>query len=311
MVVKQVVDSDVVVLHSVESYVKTMGINTKNCSPEEALIITTSARDVLYSEISQRTARLVAYVMSSDLAENSTAKGINTALTNHFMDPVFVDILLQYLDKIKSPEENGIIGAYIAKIISSYIEDEMSSKGNKKKSKDDVETTTNETNSDSKNINLESIQHLQKAASMLLQTNKSLVLTRLPNLTDAQAMAVAACISMNNADTISELVKSDLPITADVLNMLEEPSEVIKSVLLMNNESAWGAKISTNQKQFIDSLKRWIYFRLNSIPTQTCYQFLVSVYGNIKVDSNKYWLKIKDCGNQYPNLLEVGKALCN
>lgn len=322
MIVKQIVDSDVVVLHSIESYVKSMGMNTKECSPEEILAVTTSARDILYSEISQRTARLIAYVMSSSLETDTVAQGINTAMTNHFMDPNFVSILMQYLNKVKNPEEDGIIGAYIAKIISKYIEDENSrcskptsstppASDNKKKGgkKDDkVETLPFE--DVPKKPNFEPIQHLQKAASILLEANTGLVITRCPSLTDAQAMAVAACISMNNQDTVPELVKSDLPITADVLNMLDDPSDVIKHVLLMSKDE-YSAKLTQNQKEFLESLKRWIYFRLNAIPTQTAYQFLVSVYGNIKVDCNKYYIKLKDCGNQYPNLLEVAKALCN
>lgn len=319
MIVKQIVDSDAVVLHSVESYVKSMGLNTKECSPEEVLAVTTSARDILYSEIVQRTARLIAYVMSAPETD-TVAQGINMALSNHFMDPNFVAILMQYLNKVKNPEEDGIIGAYIAKIISKYIDAEnarcstktsapTTSASDKKKKKDDKEPVP-VVEEVSKKPNYEPIQHLQKAAAKLLEANTSLVITRCPNLTDAQAMAIAACISMNNQDTVPELIKSDLPITAEVLNMLEDPSDVIKSVLLMNSD-AYSTKLTQNQKEFLESLKRWVYFRLNAIPTQTAYQFLVSVYGNIKVDCNKYFIKIKDCGNQYPNLLEVAKALCN
>ena len=319
MIVKQIVDSDAVVLHSVESYVKSMGLNTKECSPEEVLAVTTSARDILYSEIVQRTARLIAYVMSAPETD-TVAQGINMALSNHFMDPNFVAILMQYLNKVKNPEEDGIIGAYIAKIISKYIDAEnarcstktsapTTSASDKKNKKDDKEVVP-VVEEVSKKPNYEPIQHLQKAATKLLEANTSLVITRLPNLTDAQAMAIAACISMNNQDTVPELIKSDLPITAEVLNMLEDPSDVIKSVLLMKSDE-YSTKLTQNQKEFLESLKRWIYFRLNAIPTQTCYQFLVSVYGNIKIDCNKYYIKIKDCGNQYPNLLEVAKALCN
>ena len=321
MLIKQVIDSDTIVLHSVESYLRSINCETSNLTAEETLALTSSVRDMFYSDISPRAPRLLSYALDQP-DDCDIAKGIINAYDKHLMDPVFVQILVEYLEKTNDMEEKGFIGSYIAKKISKYLDSEMARVKNKKsitkvkpvkKKKNDEEDEIVEDVISEENTkpNVEPIQHLQKAVMQLLKGHTALVLTRVPELTDVQALTVAACVSMNSIETIRELIASDLPITAEVLEMVYDKTPIINAVLTLSSDEYLPNTMTDNQNKFLDSLKRWVYNKLENIPTTTCYGYLVAAYGNISIDSNNYWLKVKECGNQYPHLLQVAKMLCN
>ena len=72
-------------------------------------------------------------------------------------------------------------------------------------------------------------------------------------------------------------------------------------------------KPTANQSAFLESLKRWVFRMLDTIPggTTVGYQYLVGVYGSVKPDVSPYYIQIKDCGGSYPSLLEVAKQIVN
>lgn len=306
MISKQITDSDMIILQSVESYLKTLRTPAIQ-NPQEKLIVTQQARDYLYSDIVQRVPRVAAYIMSADMETDSIAQGLFMALSKHVIDPVFIDILMQYLMKTNSAEENGIVGALLTKILNKHIESKTKPTTVPSSSKKDKDA--DKKSAESEKIDLSDVAHIQQAINALLGNLADIVITRCGNLTKPEATAIAACIAMNNADTIKEIVASDLPITAQLFDVVQDPSSLIKAALLLNKADF--VKLSKNQTAFMESLTRWVYDKLNIIPTQSSYQFLVATYGSIKPDVQNYYIQIKDCGMKYSNLYAVAKQLIN
>ena len=308
---KQITDSDMIILNSVESYLKTLGIPVMQ-NPQEQLMVVQQAKDFMYSDIARRVPRVAAYILSADMETDTVAQGLFFSLSKHLMDPVFVKILMQYLQQMNNGEDNGITGAFMAKVMNRYMEanwkEENTStpKKDKKDKKDKTETTAA-----APVVNdMSAIKHIQEAVHYLLGNMAGLIASRCGNLTQSEAIAIAACIAMNNRDTITEIIKSDLPVTADIFNIVQDPSNLIKNALLLDKSEF--TKLSSNQSAFVDSLKRWVYDKLNQIPTQESFKFLVSVYGSIRpTDTGNRLIQLKDCGMQYSNLLTVAKSLIN
>lgn len=307
MIVKTITDSDMIILQSVESYLRSLGAPITN-NPQEKLIVTQQARDYLYSDIVQRFARVSAYCLAADMETDTIAQGLYLALSNHVMDPVFINILMQYLNRNNNPEENGIVGAMLTKLMNGYLEQkwkkaEQPTKSTKKGEKEEVKTND-------KPEDVSEIQHLSDAIEYLLGDLANTIQSRCGNLTHVEALAIAACIAMNNVTTIHEIISSDLPITAQLFKVVMDPTNLITAALRL--EKTEYPKTTQNQQAFLDSLKRWVYEKLNELPTQTCYQMLVAIYGSVKpTDTGKYLIQIKDCGTQYSNLLVVAKQLIN
>lgn len=294
---KQITDSDMIVLQSVESYLKSLGTPI-NQHPQERLIVTQKARDFLYSDIVQRAPRIAAYLLSTDLETDTVGQGLYFAMSRHVMDPIFVNILMQFLARANNADENGVVGALLTKIMSKHIESKTKQTETKSKKNDKEEL---------QQMDMSDVAHIQKAIDQLLGSLADLVCAKCGNVTHVEATAIAACIAMNNKDSITEIVASDLPITADVFNILSNPGSIIKGALLLEKSEV--TKLTKNQQAFLDSLSRWVFKKLNDISMQQCYQFLVATYGTMKPDVSKYFIYLKDCGNAYPQLREVAKQL--
>ena len=304
MIPTTITDSDMICLQSVESFLRER--NTPlNQSPQERVIVTQQARDWLYSEIVRRFTRVAGYILQADLETDDMAKGLNHSLSKHLLDPVFVNILMSYLAKENQAEANSITGAYLAKVLNKWMEQNLKP-ATPTKGKKDSETATEPTEDP-----LAPVQHLKNAVYALLGNMAKIISVKNADLNEGQSVAIAACLAMNNSSTIHEIIASDFPITADVFDIYADPSNIIKSILLLKKDDL-PAKPSVNQTAFINSLKRWVYDMLNKIPTQSIFQFLVSTYGGMtSVDVSDKFINPKDCGTQYSNLLTVAKQLIN
>lgn len=311
MVPTRITDSDMIILQSVESYLKS--INTPMAqSPHEKIVVAQQARDFLYSDIVQRVPRVAAYILQADMETDTTAQGLNMSLSKHVMDPVFINLLMQFLAKKNDGEENSVTGAYLAKLLNKWLEQNV-----KTPEKIMAPPKEGETVGTVENVNkpqkqdVEPVAHIKWAVEQLLGNLQRLIAVKCNNVTDGQALAIAACVAMNNHETIIEIISSDLPVTADVFDIVADPSNIIKESLLLEKNDI-PAKLSTNQTAFVESLKRWVYKKLNDIPTQTSYQFMVATYGAASgVDVSTKFINPKDCGTQYSNLLTVAKQLIN
>ena len=223
---------------------------------------------------------------------------------------------MQYLSKRNNAEENAITGAYLAKVLNRWLEININKKVDKTPTtptttkKGEKESTSSDVTTKPE-ANLEQVAHIKNALNQLLGNITSIVSTKSPTLTYDQSLAIAACIAMNNGDTIKEIIASDFPVTADIFDIVSDPSNIIKSALLLEKNDLPN-KPTTNQTAFMESLKRWVYNKLNIIPTQTSYQFLVATYGSASsVNVSTKFINPKDCGTMYSNLLTVAKQLIN
>lgn len=315
MINNRICDSDVIILQSVESYLRSMNVPMAQ-NPQERIMVTQQARDYLYSDIVQRVPRVAAYILSTDMEVDTIAQGLNISLSKHVMDPIFINILMQYLSKRNNAEENAITGAYLAKVLNKWLETNINKKVDKTPTtptttkKGEKESTSSDVTTKPE-ANLEQVAHIKNALNQLLGNITSIVSTKSPTLTYDQSLAIAACIAMNNGDTIKEIIASDFPVTADIFDIVSDPSNIIKSALLLEKNDLPN-KPTTNQTAFMESLKRWVYNKLNIIPTQTSYQFLVATYGSASsVNVSTKFINPKDCGTMYSNLLTVAKQLIN
>lgn len=307
MMTVEFLDSDRIVLHTVESYLRSLGTPMTNLSPEQHLALVQSARDYLYSNIVQRVPAIAEKILGADLDMNDKARALYLALSEHCMDPVFVNILMQYLNTIQDPKSKLVTGALLVKIASKYIADHTTVATTTSKDKKDKKATAEETTTPTTK-ELEKINHLQDAITQLLGTVANMITNRTPNVTYPEALALAAAIATNDENTIKEIIASNLPITADIFNILADPTNLIKAALLLEKKDY--PKLENNQMEFINSLQRWVFNHLNSIQCPMAYNFLLSVYGP-KPDTNKYIVNVKDCGTDYTNLLQVVKFLAN
>ena len=301
-------ESDQIVLNSVESYLKSVGTPTPS-SPQEKLFVMQQARDYLYSEIVQRLPRIARYIIQSNMDEDQIAKGLFTAICKHSVDPVFIQVLMQYLSQRNNAEENSIVGALLTKVFEK-LHDEKKVATNKpapvveKKSDKDKSMPAKQEEPD-----LSDIKHIYDAIQSLLGQLASIVATRCANVTMAEAITIAALIVMNNKDTIEGIISSNLPVSAQIFDVVKDPSNIISAALNLNKADY--VKLTTNQSNFIESLKKWVYDKLNIIPTQTSYQFIIAAYGSMKPDTTMKLIQLKDCGTQYSNLLAVAKQIVN
>ncbi len=306
MVYSQMYPGDVNFLDSVETYLKKIGIPT-GLSPQERLVIADQARTTLYSYDVQCLPRIAEKILTSDLEADQEAKGLWIAFTNHIMDPIFVSFIMQFLYSRKDVSLNGQIGALLSKALDKYIETHWDK--NKTNDKDKKKDGPKE---DAKTPEFEEIKHIQAAIEELLGPTANAVQVRCGNLTHTEALFIAACIAMNSQETLKEILRTDLPITADIFGNLGDPDAIIRGALTLL-KSEIPTKPTANQSAFLESLKRWIYTMLEKIPggTTMCYQYLVGVYGSVKPDVSPYYIQIKDCGTMYTNLLAVAKQIVN
>ena len=308
--VQNFLPSDAICLHTVESYLKTLG-TPRNLPPEAQLTLVQNARDYLYSEIAQRLPCIAPKILSADMDVDERASALFMALTKHATDPVFIKILMNYLGTINKEGQNFasclVVGALLARIMSKIVEDRTQKATvtvkDKKDKKEEVKPA------DVTPPDMSDIKHLQEAVNMLLGEAANKIAVRCGNITYQESLAIAACIATNNEATIRELIASDLPITADVLDIIANKSELMKAALLLEKKDY--TKLTTNQQKFVESLERWVFDKLDHNCTSTqAYNFLLSIYG-MRPDTNKYLINVRDCGTAYSNLLQVVRLMAN
>lgn len=308
----QITNSDQVILESLDSYLARMGM-PNNITPEQMIIFKDQARFQLYSDIAQRVPRVASYIMHANMDVDDNAQGLFKSLYHHCMDPEFVKILMMQLRKVGNRDDNGIVGAFLVKVFTTYLDKEIE----RRKSATTVTTDTKKKGDKTTEVKADvnfalEVDHIHSAAMELLGDIAKAVRVKCGNLEDNQGalLAIAACVAMNNGDSIKQIVDMDLPVIADVFDIINDPSNIIRGALLLKKDDF--IKTTKNQEEFITSLKRWVYGKLNGITTQESYRYLVSVYGSIKPTNIKdYLIQIKDCGTQYSNLLIVAKQLVN
>ena len=90
------------------------------------------------------------------------------------------------------------------------------------------------------------------------------------------------------------LVKLNIAITAKVFNLLDNDGQykIIESALSLKKDDF--QKLTSNQSAFIESLKKWVYGKLDYISTTDCIRFLNDVYGLKPTDLGNRLIYLKD-----------------
>ena len=297
-----------IVLESAESYLSKIQPQLMNANPQEKLMAYQQAKDNLYRSIVVLVPMVAEYINGADMETDTYAQGLWIAMCNHCKDPNFVKMLLDFLNYSNNPDFNRATGALLSKVNSKLLKDKRNDAAKKaataKKDGKDAATKPGE-------IDTSDIAHIYTAVKMMLGDIMTIVRERCGNLSEAEALGIAACLGMNSKDTIEQILESDLPVTAQLFDIVayRDPTRLLTAALLMETPKI--AKPTQNQQNFLDSLKRWVYDKLNIISEQQAYQFLLSVYGPnpSQKDIGMYFINVRDCGNQYPNLLAVAKYL--
>lgn len=302
----QLVDSDIVCTYSVDGFLN-MTRRPEHITPEQMLYVRDHARDQLYSDIIQRFPRIAAYIMHVDLEADIRAAAVYKGLCNHALDPNFVALLMRYIESRNITEEKFVVGALLAKIENDYLGRHLPKEAPTETKTKKGEKPEHEPKKDLDMDPFMEIAHIHEAIKKLLGGLAAMVQAHCGNLNDHEALVIAACIALGSGDSIKEIIASDIPVTGDIFQVLENPNEIIKDALLLLKADF--TKLTKNQEEFIKSLTRWIFKKLNSLETATCHVYLVSVYGSRKPELEKYLIQIKDCGTMYSNLLVVAKQM--
>lgn len=305
-----------VVLNSVQSYMDSRRI-PRSMSPAENIIQENIYRQQLYSEIVECMPTYAYYVLSHGDDGDMFAKGIREALTNHIKDREFIDIMLQYLNGLRdtdAPKQRAMVGALLIDLITRDFstvskitpEDDVKKK-DKKSDKKEEETLTPE-----EEAAINAMEPARIAAANLLAGLTQSIQGVCPELSEIDAQYVGGCILMGGEACIKNIYNYNIPVTADVFDIVINDKETFESILssaLLLEASAF-QKTGANQKAFIDSLTRWVYKTLNTVTDPIkLHQFIVLTYGTISPNVQTKLIKPNDCGPTYGYLHNVVKQL--
>lgn len=293
-------EGSVTFLDSLQSYLKKSRIQIDAMRPEQRLSVLDQAKNCLYSYDAQIIGDVAKRILQSDLENDPDAQALMLAMYNHSMDPAFITVIMQYLAARNDPSLNGVVGAVLIKVLGQYYDTHTPKDKDKKK---DAQPE----------INVAEVKHIQGAVENLLGGMADLIVTTCGNMQHEEALAVAACLAMNNDQTIIELVNSNAPIKASIFDqILANPGGIIQGALLLK-KSDLPTKLTPVQTEFLNSLKEWLYDVLDKRPEGSLqlYNYLVAVYGSVKPDLSPYYIQLKDCGTRFTNLIQVAKQISN
>ena len=309
----RITDSDQVILQSLKKYMADRGYVAEKMRPDEYLHCYDQCKNIFYSDVAQRTTRIIDYINDAD-ENDDYAKAFKFALSRHMRDKAFLDILSQQLKRENNRYSDALVGSFLCEAIREYQEemtkldeaDADAAKANKKK--DDKATAPLKSH-----VDPEIVEMMLAFGRYLLSDYRSFVQGKFIKLTDTECLVVSAIIAMGNENVAYALLESDLPITADILDCPMIKNDQLPKIyagILQLKKSDW-VKLSVNQTKFLESLTKWIYTRLNCLEMNLCLQLLVAAYkSSAPAEIVKTCLiQPKDCGSQYPNLKQVAISL--
>jgi hypothetical protein len=310
MIYQQLQPGDAIFTESVESFMRKNGV-PDNTDPQTRLALVEQYRQTLYSaDAVALVQRIANYILTQDMETDSKARALWKALCHHCEDPEFISYVKQCISSYGTDQgQRGRIGALFSKVLDEFVSrKKKAAEAEGKKAKD----------GSLPNIDLSDVKHLQIAIEELLGGNANAIQMQCGNVTHPQALFIAACIAMNDENTLLQIIGSDLPISANIFpdgkNGTSNPDMLIRAALLLK-KSSLPTKLTKNQEAFLTSLRDWVFTLLNEIPgsntMEMCYQYLIAVYGSTKPDVSPYYIQIKDCGTSYSNLIQAAKLICN
>ena len=277
-------------------------------TPQQYAYAEEVTRQNFYLDAIPRVPRVIQYIFEADLDVDKMAAGLDFGIRNLLVyDPNFVVSLMTYLAQPNiNPSGIAAVGAFMVNIIKDYAE----------KIKESTDSKTKKDNDDSKDEEAEGIERLSKNVGTLLRNIVEIVDINCPGLNDAEKLATAAALAMQNHQTVGILLQNDMPVTANLLDIIRNSGNnqamnlVIASAFLLEKKDF--PKLSENQEKFIDSLSTYVFKLVNEKgPTEIC-ALVGWIYGNYdcrNVDLEKYIIDPRACGTQYSRLHATAKSM--
>jgi hypothetical protein len=279
-------------------------------TPQQYAYAEEVTRQNFYLDAVPRIPRVIQYIFESDLDTDKTAAGLEYGIKNLLVyDPNFLVSLMTYLAQ-PTINPNGIaaVGAFMVKIMTEYA-DKLKEAADTKKDKDKTEKVE-------KDEEAEGIERISKNVGTLLRNVVEIVDINCPGLTETEKLATAAAIAMQNHQTLGILLQNNLPVTANLLDIIRNSGNnkgmnlVIASAFLLEKKDF--PKLTENQEKFIDSLSTYVFKLINEKgPTEICALFgwIYGSYDCRNVDLEKYIIDPRACGTQYSRLHATIKSM--
>jgi hypothetical protein len=279
-------------------------------TPQQYAYAEEVTRQNFYLDAVPRIPRVIQYIFESDLDTDKTAAGLEYGIKNLLVyDPNFLVSLMTYLAQ-PTINPNGIaaVGAFMVKIMTEYA-DKLKEAADTKKDKDKTEKVE-------KDEEAEGIERISKNVGTLLRNVVEIVDINCPGLTETEKLATAAAIAMQNHQTLGILLQNNLPVTANLLDIIRNSGNnkgmnlVIASAFLLEKKDF--PKLTENQEKFIDSLSTYVFKLINEKgPTEICALFgwIYGSYDCRNVDLEKYIIDPRACGTQYSRLHATIKTM--
>jgi hypothetical protein len=279
-------------------------------TPQQYAYAEEVTRQNFYLDAVPRVPRVIQYIFESDLDTDKTAAGLEYGIKNLLIyDPNFLVSLMTYLAQ-PTINPNGIaaVGAFMVKIMTEYA-DKLKEAAETKKDKDKTEKVE-------KDEEAEGIERISKNVGTLLRNVVEIVDINCPGLTETEKLATAAAIAMQNHQTLGILLQNNLPVTANLLDIIRNSGNnkgmnlVIASAFLLEKKDF--PKLTENQEKFIDSLSTYVFKLINEKgPTEICALFgwIYGSYDCRNVDLEKYIIDPRACGTQYSRLHATIKTM--
>ncbi len=281
------------VINTVDTFIQSERISIPT-NPEQKLRFMKSIGDEFYSEVARRMPRII-NVLMIDGPQNQFENGLLIAYRGHCMNPRFVEILKMYINAECSTTDKHIIGAFLISVADKYFASHPV--------KDDKKTDSTKEKAEI----AQKIVHVTNTAMELLSDYMEALDVISPGFEPSERAAIAAALSFENEITIKELVKSDLPVTSEVFKVYPHSDRIMIAALKLKKKEF--TKLSKNGEAFIESVKKFVFSKLNNVEPAVCFRFLTDhVYRSISFDTNEYLLCITDSlQSEYPSLYEVAK----
>lgn len=304
---------DTILMENVESLMAKQQVSYPGgITPQQYAYAEEVTRQNFYLKAVPRVPRVVQYIFEADLDTDQKAQGLEYGLKNLLIyDPNFLVSLMTYLAQ-PNMNPNGIaaVGAFMVKIINEYAE----------KVKEAAEATkgkkATEEKKDEKNEEAEGIERISKNVGTLLRNVVEIVDINCPGLSDTEKLATAAAIAMQNEQTIGTLLQNNLPVTANLLDIIRNSGNnkgmnlVIASAFLLEKKDF--PKLTENQEKFIDSLSTYVFKLVNEKGPTEISALFAWIYGSVdcrNVDLEKYIIDPRACGTQYSRLHATAKSM--
>lgn len=304
---------DTILMENVESLMAKQQVSYPGgITPQQYAYAEEVTRQNFYLKAVPRVPRVVQYIFEADLDTDQKAQGLEYGLKNLLIyDPNFLVSLMTYLAQ-PNMNPNGIaaVGAFMVKIINEYAE-KVKEAAEASKGKKAVEEKKDE-----KNEEAEGIERISKNVGTLLRNVVEIVDINCPGLSDTEKLATAAAIAMQNEQTIGVLLQNNLPVTANLLDIIRNSGNnkgmnlVIASAFLLEKKDF--PKLSENQEKFIDSLSTYVFKLVNEKGPTEISALFAWIYGSVdcrNVDLEKYIIDPRACGTQYSRLHATAKSM--